>query len=144
MPAESHGWWPRLGAGVLVFWNSRFLLIRRRYQPYQGRWTPPGGKVEHGETVLEAAKRELFEECSIVAARYTFVDYFEFIENIKAPFPYHYVVVDFLAEYESGDIQGGDDVEDAAWFHLWDLPALETTPETRQLVDKAIRLRSET
>jgi len=134
--------WPRLGVGVLVFRDQRFLLIRRGQEPYLGQWTPPGGKVENGETVVQAGQRELLEECGIYADRYRFVDYFEFIDKDNPRFPYHYVVLDFIAEYESGDLQIGSDVLDAAWFRSAEVAAAAVTPATKVLIKKAMQLRS--
>jgi 8-oxo-dGTP diphosphatase len=133
---------PRLGVGVLVFWRERFLLIQRGQEPLRGRWTLPGGKVEKGETLLHALERELLEECAIRADHYVFLDYFEFIDNDNIEFSHHYVVLDFIAEYASGELQARSDIDSAGWF-LWDdLNYLDTTPATREIVTKALHLRS--
>lgn len=54
---------------VYAFCGDRLVLLRRRRQPNQGLWSPPGGKVEPGESPLEAALRELREETGLVATR---------------------------------------------------------------------------
>ncbi len=52
--------------GVL-FKDEKVLLVRRANPPDVGRWGFPGGKIEHGEAIKDAAVRELYEETSIVS-----------------------------------------------------------------------------
>ena len=49
-------------SGCVGTWNGRVLLCRRAIEPYRGLWTIPGGYVEVGETLQEAAVRESWEE----------------------------------------------------------------------------------
>lgn len=63
MTAGKHG--PDLLVLVAVFADDRVLLLRRGLPPYEGRWAPPGGYVEAGESLESAALRELREETGI-------------------------------------------------------------------------------
>jgi len=134
---------PRLGVGVLVFRDERFLLIERGQEPNRGNWTLPGGKVEWGESVQDAAKRELWEECSLKADDYIFLDYFELIDQGAGSLQFHYVVLDFMAEYSEGRLTAASDIRAAEWFVYEDLQRLKTTDATRVLVQKALRYRAE-
>ncbi|MDN3718421.1 NUDIX domain-containing protein [Roseibium salinum] len=53
---------PRIGVSVLCHRDGRVLMVKRGKDPYKGHWSLPGGLVELGETLLEAAERELLEE----------------------------------------------------------------------------------
>jgi ADP-ribose pyrophosphatase YjhB (NUDIX family) len=134
---------PRLGVGVLVFRDDRFLLVERGQEPNRGVWTLPGGKVEWGESVLEAAKRELWEECRLKAESYIFLDYFEFLDREAYSLRFHYVVLDFMAEYREGQLTPGSDVRAAAWCCFDDLQRLKTTDATRAMVHRALRYRAD-
>ena len=58
---------PKIAAGILIVRGDRVLLVRRAIEPGLGHWTFPGGHVDRGETVEEAALRETLEECGAVA-----------------------------------------------------------------------------
>jgi ADP-ribose pyrophosphatase YjhB (NUDIX family) len=58
---------PKVAAGVLIVRNDRVLLVKRAIEPGYGKWTFPGGHVDRGETVEEAALRETLEECGAIA-----------------------------------------------------------------------------
>jgi 8-oxo-dGTP diphosphatase len=57
----------KLVVGVMVKRKRRILFIKKIAGSWPGFWTLPGGKVEPGESLEEAARRELFEEVGIVA-----------------------------------------------------------------------------
>ena len=58
---------PKIAAGILIVRGDRVLLVKRGIEPGYGRWTFPGGHVDRGETLEEAALRETLEECGVTA-----------------------------------------------------------------------------
>ena len=107
--------------GVL-FKDGRVLLVRRANPPDAGRWGFPGGKIERGETVKDAAVRELYEETGIVAtASRTFnaIDAFDFDTGGKLC--HHFVLVAVLCTWVSGSPVAGDDALEASFFDMEDL-----------------------
>jgi 8-oxo-dGTP pyrophosphatase MutT (NUDIX family) len=66
---------PKVLVACMLFYEDRVLWIKRATPPYEGRWGMPSGYVECGETVEEAASRELFEETQLILAAEKFSVY---------------------------------------------------------------------
>lgn len=95
------------------------LLVRRANMPDAGKWGFPGGKIEAGEGINEAAARELFEETGVVAKPhrvFTAVDAFDHDEQGRLR--NHYILIAVLCEWETGTPVAGDDALEARWFPL--------------------------
>ena len=56
---------PKVAVGAVVFKNERILMVRRGQPPSEDLWAIPGGSVELGETLQEAAEREILEETKL-------------------------------------------------------------------------------
>ena len=130
--------WPRLGVGALVLdGKGRVLLVRRKYPPFPGLWSIPGGHVEPGETVIEAAARELREETGVEADPVGVVDIHELIVYENGRLKHHYLILDVLFQNPRGRVKPSSDALDAGFF---DLPVtVEVTPTVRKLLDKLVR-----
>jgi 8-oxo-dGTP diphosphatase len=122
---------PRVGVGAVVLWKGRVLLVRRGVAPAQGLWAIPGGGLRLGETLQKGAEREIFEETGIVVragAPVFTCDSFE--RDKEGRLRFHYVIVDMIAEYVSGDTKAADDALEARWIspaEIQNLPATKTT-----------------
>ncbi|MDY0275481.1 MAG: NUDIX hydrolase [Desulfomicrobium sp.] len=102
--------------GVL-FKEEYVLLVRRKNPPDAGKWGFPGGKIEWGETITDAAVREILEETNVTAkARkiVTAVDCFDFESN-EIP-KRHFILIAVLCDWISGEPVAGDDAMEAKWF----------------------------
>ena len=130
---------PRVGVGVLVMHHDKFLLVKREQEPARGEWSVPGGLIELGENYQTAAARELYEECGITAeieAQPLLV--FEFIDNDdQHRVQYHFVVLDLLGRYKSGELRVGSDIDKAQWFTLDELEMLECNDQIKTLARRA-------
>jgi len=108
---------------VAVVRDGRVLLVRRARPPSQGLYAFPGGKVEAGETLEQAALRELKEETGLEAHDFRPVETI-FIEGSGEDHPVDYRLTVFGAAYAGGEPQPADDAETAAFYTLAEMAAM--------------------
>ncbi len=133
---------PLVGVGVVAVKDGRVLLIRRAKPPREGRWSLPGGRQRLGETVREAARRELREETGIEAAVTALLDVVDSItRDEEDAIAYHYTLVDFLAEWRDGTVRAGGDAAEAVWADPGDLAPYDLWDETLRLIAMGLERR---
>lgn len=126
---------PFVGVGVVVWHGRRVLLIRRGKAPREGQWSLPGGAQHLGETVAEAARREVREEAGIDIRVIGLLDVIDLIDRDEADrVRHHYTLVDLVAEALSDDITAGDDAAAAIWADPDDLGPYALWEETSRLI----------
>jgi 8-oxo-dGTP diphosphatase len=110
---------PNIGVGGILFNGRQILLIKRNQAPAQGLWSVPGGRLEPGESLIEACKREFHEETGLdVSVRQIAAVVERQLEG------FHYVIIDFCVELLDPDNLipvAQSDVLEAAWVSLDDL-----------------------
>jgi 8-oxo-dGTP diphosphatase len=135
---------PVVGVSIIIFRDEstqEILLVKRGKEPLLGYWSPPGGRVEWGETVLQAAQREVHEECNIAihlspAASFGTLD--RIAHTTEGEVLYHFVLVGVVAIAEAGATpQAGDDAAACEWVKISALPTLSPLVED---LDKVIAL----
>ena len=130
---------PIAGVGVAVRQGDKVLLVQRGVEPGRGKWALPGGVVELGETLAEAARRELAEECGLQVRLGEMLEAVERIERDEAGrVRYHYVVVVFRGEYVGGEAQPASDAMAARWVTADELAALDMSPRVKALVRRVL------
>lgn len=126
---------PRVAVGAVVIHQGRVLMVRRAQSPSRGRWSVPGGVVELGESLQQAAEREVFEETGIRIRALKPVFTFDHIHrDDQGRIAYHYVVIDLAAEYLSGEPVPGDDAAEAGWLTPAELDRLPVGPRTLKML----------
>lgn len=130
---------PVVGVGGVVVRDGRVLLIRRGKAPLYGRWVVPGGTVELGETLEEALVREMEEETSLRVEPIEVLTVFDRIERDGERVVYHYVIVDYLCRWLSGEAKAGSDALDAAWATPEQLAGYDLPPKALEVVQDAFR-----
>ena len=126
---------PIVAVGAIVIHQERILLIRRGKEPAQGEWAIPGGRVELGETMREAATRETMEETGISIRPGKLVYYFETIQpDADGRIRFHYTIFDFMAEYLAGEPDPNDDALAARWVSASDTHTYNLNIKTRDLL----------
>jgi len=131
---------PRTAVGAIVFRDEKVLLVKRANPPGQGLWAIPGGRVELGETLKEAARREVREETGVIINPKEPVYVFEVIErDDEGGIRFHYVIIDLLAEYLSGEPNPGADASEARWISSEEMKELPVTKTTREFLKSRFR-----
>lgn len=118
-------------AALVLDYDRRVLLVKRGILPNKGMWCLPIGFAEMGETIAQAALRELREEAGVVGRVSRLID----ADSWTSGFYGDLLVVTFEVEKVSGDETPGDDAEDVAYFPIDRLPPLAFPSN-----EKAIRL----
>jgi mutator protein MutT len=127
---------PVLGVSTLVQrQDGAVLLVRRAREPFKGKWAFPGGHVEAGETMAEAAAREVREETGLLITPPQHMAILEIVtRNYDGSVVSHYVLVVHRAQHTSGVPIAGDDAEDVRWASKAEALALDLTEQTRAMV----------
>jgi 8-oxo-dGTP diphosphatase len=130
---------PVPAVGVVCLRGDEVLLIRRGQPPRLGEWSLPGGRIEWGERAADAALRELFEETGVRAELTGLLDV---VDGVFPGAPErHYVLIDYAAEWLSGEPVAGDDAAEAAFHPRSAVDALLPWDETRRIVHLAFARR---
>lgn len=133
---------PLVGIGVVVLRRDEVLLIRRARPPRQGEWSLPGGLQQLGETVFDAAVREVREETAVLVRPLGLVDVVDLIERDDRPagrVRWHYTLIDVAAAWTAGEPRAADDAADAAWVPVAAVAATVGWGETVRIVEQAYR-----
>ena len=135
IPSGAYPTLPLVAVGAVVFNKDKVLLVLRAKPPAENHWTIPGGCVELGETLQEAAEREIREETGLTIQAGKPVYTFDVIEHdANGAILFHYVIVDLAADYVSGELRPGDDATDVCWASFKDVKRLKVSNATRKLL----------
>ena len=127
---------PTPAVGIVCIRGEEVLLIRRGTPPKQGEWSIPGGRIEPGERAKDAALRELKEETGVDAEIEGLIDVVDAVFQNRAGdlITRHYVLIDYVAKWRSGEPVAGDDAAEARFFHQSALGSLELWSETQRII----------
>ncbi len=132
---------PVLGVSIAVFREGRVLLASRTKPPFTGAFSLPGGHVEAGETLEQAALRELFEEVEVTAR---IVGFNQNVETIRWAHAHqlskHFVIASFVGIWLSGEGRASPEVGSILWATPEEVRRLTTTPGIPDIVDNASKI----
>jgi mutator protein MutT len=134
---------PSPAVTALIFRNNEILLVKRAINPSKNKWDFPGGFVDLNENYEDAIKREMMEELGIklknikyfnsITERYLFKGVNEYV-----------LVVNFLAEIESGNLKPDDDVSEAKFFELNEALNVDLGfPSMKKVISELIDFRAD-
>lgn len=128
---------PLVGVGSIIIEDDRVLLVKRAHPPIQGHWSIPGGVLEVGELVREAAVREAREETGLVVEPSELLGVYDrVLLDAEKRVQYHYVLIDFLCRRLGGDLLAASDAAQARWFTREELPGLNLADDTLDVIRK--------
>jgi len=131
---------PVVAVGGVVLRAGRVVLIRRGQEPLRGRWTIPGGRVEPGELLSEALRREMREETGLQVRVGELLEVVESVlRGADGELQYHCVIHDFLCEAAGGELRAGGDALEIAEVAEADLAHYELTEAATRVIRKALR-----
>jgi len=103
---------PRIGCAGIIKKGEFVLMGVRNKNPNKGKWIIPGGKVEYGETLESALKREILEETGITTCSNIIFGIYELL-NLPDE---HRIILVYSTDYQSGNITSGDDLLSAKFL----------------------------
>ncbi|MFC1803119.1 NUDIX hydrolase [Thermoproteota archaeon] len=128
---------PIPSVAAIILKDNHVLLTVRGKEPHKGMWGIPGGVVKVGETLVEAVKREVFEETNIRVEPIELLTVFDSInQDNEERIKYHYVLFEYLCNYISGEVQAGDDAPDARWIPIDDLSSVPIMSSTHKFIER--------
>ena len=134
---------PWVGVGIVVWREDKVLLVRRAKAPRLGEWSIPGGAQSLGETVFEAAVREVREEAGIDVRPIGIVTVVDsIISDDEQRKQFHYTLVEISAEWAAGEAVAGDDADAVRWATVDEAATLVKWDETLRIIAEAARLRN--
>ncbi|MCA8926838.1 MAG: NUDIX hydrolase [Alphaproteobacteria bacterium] len=132
---------PWSAVGVVVWKGDHVLLIQRGKEPRRGEWSIPGGSHDLGETVREAAVREVMEETGVTIRLGPIVDVIDTIRRDSAGrILIHFTLTDFAATWVAGDAVAGDDAMNAEFVPFEDALRRLNWSETARVIRESRRL----
>jgi 8-oxo-dGTP diphosphatase len=132
---------PFIAASVAVFRDGRVLIAARARPPMELLYSLPGGLVKAGETLSEAALRELHEEVGVEADLLGFVDHVEAIERDDTRrVRHHFVICAHAARWRAGEPRIGSEATDVRWVREDEIAGFRTTPELARVLRKAFAM----
>lgn len=131
---------PVVGVGAVVVQDGKALIIKRGHEPRKGEWSLPGGRVELGESLREATRREIKEETGLDVEVGPLVEAFDRVHRLEDRVRYHFVILDYLCVPIGGTLCAGDDAEDAVWVTAEELEAYGVNAHAAAVIRRGLEM----
>jgi mutator protein MutT len=126
---------PLVGVGAIIIDHDRVVLVKRGHAPLAGEWSIPGGLLEVGETMRQAAVREALEETGMCVEVGDLLGVYDrVVRDADERTLYHYVLIDFRCRRIAGEPQAADDATEARWFSRAEIRELALAKDTAEVI----------
>lgn len=129
---------PVVGVGAVIVRDGKALIVKRAHDPRKGEWSLPGGRVELGETLVDATRREIKEETGLEVEVGPVVEVFDRVHRLDGRVRYHFVIVDYLCTSMRGVVRAGDDAEDVTWVAPRELEQYGVNEHAARVIRKGL------
>ncbi|UCG39791.1 MAG: NUDIX domain-containing protein [bacterium] len=116
--------------------TGHVLLTKRAIPPYMGKWVMPGGKIDLGEPITVALKREVLEEVGLDVHVEGLVDIFEIVPS--GEHREHYVILYYLASPKGGELAPNEEIAEVIWADDEKVRGLDISDGTRHILSKVM------
>jgi 8-oxo-dGTP diphosphatase len=131
---------PLIGVGAVIIENDRVVLVKRAHPPLQAEWSIPGGVLEVGELLREAAVREAREETGLTIEPAELLGVYDrILRNAEQCVQYHYVLIDFLCRRVAGELSASSDAAEVQWFTREELARVKLAVDTVDVITKGFK-----
>jgi 8-oxo-dGTP diphosphatase len=138
LTSSVHPTHPQLAVSAAIFRDRKVLLVRRARSPAKGFYSLPGGRVEFGETLQAALRREVEEETGLKVEIIGLASWREVVP--AAAGGGHYLIMSFAARWMSGEVTLNDELDDHKWLEPDDLGGLKITGGLGEVIGSALHL----
>lgn len=132
---------PEPTVGVFIFNQAGELLLLISHK-WPGKYVVPGGHVELGERIEDAAIREAKEETGLDIYDLEFINFQQFIYDQSFWKPRHFIFFDYACKAKSTKVQLNDEAEEHVWVKLDAALNLPLDTYTRKSIEILIRRNS--
>jgi ADP-ribose pyrophosphatase YjhB (NUDIX family) len=126
--------YPLATVGALVINPAGQCLLIRSHK-WHDTWAVPGGKIDYGETMTQALKREFLEETGLSLTRLFWAPVQEAVNSSEFYKPAHFILLNFIAHSEQVDVTLNDEAQAYAWLNLEDALTYDLNTPTRRLLE---------
>jgi ADP-ribose pyrophosphatase YjhB (NUDIX family) len=139
MPEASPPQRPQLAVSAVIFRDGKVLLLKRAKSPGNGFWSLPGGRVEFGESLHTALRREVDEEAGLTIDIVALAGWREVLPGAGGGGG-HYLIMSFAARWAAGELQLNEEHDDFKWVEPGRFGDLKLTGGLPEVVEAARRL----
>jgi ADP-ribose pyrophosphatase YjhB (NUDIX family) len=135
---------PVVGVGAVVVRDGKALIVKRAHDPRKGEWSLPGGRVELGESLEDATRREIKEETGLDVEVGPLVEAFDRVHRLGGRIRYHFVILDYLCVPRGGVLCAGDDADAVAWVSADELETYGVNAHAAAVIRKGLSMAAAT